>query len=301
MTNKDSAVKRLVKQSNQTVLLLGSLPYKALKILEILGAGGTAQQAAKQIHCTKQNVSYWVKKLQKQGYLQLQIKDVVKLYQLTPHGKRIFTTSEESKVLEDYAVKFQIVEGEKVGLDWEKLGQPNNWEKLGIKVGSVRVVKTSQSVIVHPGRMVGFDFNELLVEVGRVIECTRDILVNKFGMVLSDAPVPLHEPIVRFYSEEAKEDVKNGTVIVEGVGSIDQSPPERIPHEEYKGIDRAKARLLLPDSVKVLMDKVDALQLQVNSLTDSTTRIADVLGKLLGSSEDTTSIQKPLGKMDYST
>ena len=49
-----------------------------------------------------------------------------------------------------------------------------------------------------------------------------------------------------FYSEEAKELVKLGTTIVENVVSIDNNPPERVPHEEYMGKDLAKARLLMP-------------------------------------------------------
>ena len=56
----------------------------------------------------------------------------------------------------------------------------------------------------------------------------------------------MHQPITRFYSEEAKDLVKLGTTIVENVGSIDNSPPERVPHEEYVGKDLAKARLLMP-------------------------------------------------------
>jgi len=50
-------------------------------------------------------------------------------------------------------------------------------------------------------------------------------------MVLSDVGVPLHQPITRFYSKEARELVKLGTTIVQDVGSIDESPPEKIAHE----------------------------------------------------------------------
>jgi len=38
----------------------------------------------------------------------------------------------------------------------------------------------------------------------------------------------------------AGELVKLGTMIVEDVGSIDNSPPERVPHEEYVGKDLLK-------------------------------------------------------------
>jgi hypothetical protein len=79
-------------------------------------------------------------------------------------------------------------------------------------------------------------------------------------MLLEDEGVKLHEPIFRYYSEEAREDVRHGTCIVEGVGSVDNSPPERVPHEEYNGVERARARLLLPDSVRSLELKVDELR-----------------------------------------
>ena len=52
----------------------------------------------------------------------------------------------------------------------------------------------------------------------------------------------------------------HGTVVVEGVGAVDNSPPEHIPHEEYSGVERTKARILLPDSVKALRNEVYELK-----------------------------------------
>ena len=40
--------------------------------------------------------------------------------------------------------------------------------------------------------------------------------------------------------------VKLGTTIVEDVGSIDNSPPERVLHEEYVGKNLAKANYSYP-------------------------------------------------------
>ena len=107
--------------------------------------------------------------------------------------------------MEDHAVKFEALEWEKVSLNWKRLGHPRNWEKLGVRIGNVRVVRTSKSVIVHPGRLRGFDVDELLMLSGRTVERARMVLENKFGLVLSDVGVPLHQPITRFYSEEAGE------------------------------------------------------------------------------------------------
>ena len=175
-----------------------------------------------------------------------------KEYALTPYGSNILTTSEsgvgpEVCCLEDQAVKFDVIEwGNAERLDWKKLGRPRNWEKLGVKIGNVRVVRTSKSIIVHPGRIRGFDVDELLMLSGRIVERVRMVLENRFGLVLNDVGYSLHQPVTRFYSEEAGELVKLGTTIVEDVGSIDNSPPERVPHEEYVGKDLAKARLLMP-------------------------------------------------------
>jgi DNA-binding MarR family transcriptional regulator len=253
------AVKRAVNQSTENGLLLGNLPPTALKILDIYRAGGTAQQAAAQCHCSKQNVSKHTKMLLKRGFIRLQTYDVFKIYSLTPLGQSIFTTSEsagEAVALEDHAFKFAIIRNESCPLDWKKLGDPRGWQKLGVHVDGLRVEKTSKSIIIHPGKMVGFNPDILLFDSGRAVQKCKDILEGRFGMLLSPEGVPLHKPIIRFYSEEAKEDVKHGTVIVQGDGAIDNSPPEHIPHEEYSGVERAKARILLPDTLKAVNNKL---------------------------------------------
>ena len=159
------------------------------------------------------------------------------------------------------AIKFKVINwGNIERLDWKKLGHPRNWEKLGIKIGNIRVVRTTKSIIIHPGRLRGFDVDELLMLSGRIVERVRMVLENRFNLILSDTGSSLHQPITRFYSEEAKELIKLGTTIVENVGSIDNSPPERIPHEEYMGKDLAKARLLMPIKLSMLEQKLENIE-----------------------------------------
>jgi hypothetical protein len=271
------ALKRAVNQSTENSLLLGSLPPTALKILDVYRAGGTAGQAARQCHCSKQNVSKHTKMLLKRGLIRLQTCDVFKIYSLTRLGQSIFTMSEgagEVVVLEDHAFKFAIIRNEGRLIDWKKLGNPCNWQKLGVHIDGLRVERTSKNIIIHPGKMVGFSPDVLLVDSGRAIQKCRDILEVKFGMLLSAEGVALHEPILRFYSEEAREDVKHGTVIVHGVGTTDNSPPEHIPHEEYSGVERAKARILLPDAVKGLNAQVSDLR---REFAESEVRVENVL------------------------
>lgn len=262
--------KTQVSQFEKGIELLGSL---GLEILERLGTGNPASVVALSVKpkgCAKSTVTYWKNKLITVGALRLKTPGIVKYYELTPFGSKLLAGSEggltEPVVLEDHAFKYRVLQEETHPVDWRKLGSPRNWVQLGVRIGDAQVEKTSQHVIIHPGRLSGFDPKELEYDAVRIVERIRIILEGKFGMVLGDDGVRLHEPIFRFYSEEAKEDVKHCTTIVEGVGSIDSSPPERVPHEEYQGEERARARLLLPDSVKTLMGKVEGVGQAVESL-----------------------------------
>ena len=220
-------------------------------------------------------MNYWKNKFVNIGALRLVKTDVFKEYALTAYGSTILTTSEtginpEACILEDQPIKFKVLAWGNIDkLDWKKLGRPRNWEKLGVKIGNIRVVRTSKSVIIHPGRLRGFDVDELLMLSGRIIERVRMILENRFNITLSDVGSSLHQPITRFYSKEAKELVKFGTTIVENIGSIDNSPPERIPHEEYIGKDLAKARLLMPLKLIQLEKKVEAIEKKVTLLSNN--------------------------------
>ena len=121
------------------------------------------------VPCSKSTVNYWKDKFVNMGVMRLVKTGVFKEYALTAYGSNILTTSEtgvspEVCVLEDQAVKFEVINWGKVDkLDWRKLGRPRNWEKLGIKFGNIQVVSTSRIIIVHPGRLRGFDVDELLL------------------------------------------------------------------------------------------------------------------------------------------
>ena len=141
----------------------------------------------------------------------------------------------------------------------------------------MRVVRTSKSVIVHPGKLRGFDVDELLMLSGRIVERVKGVLECHFDLVLEEPGVALHEPITRFYSEESGELVKLGTTIVDGVGSIDNSPPERVPHEEYVGKDLAKARLLMPLKLSRLEQRVEDIEKKLTILGDNVNELVSIL------------------------
>jgi len=103
------------------------------------------------------------------------------------------------------------------------------------------------------------------------------VLEDRFNLILSDTGSSLHQPITRFYSQEAKELVKFGTTIVENVGSIDNSPPERIPHEEYVGKDLAKARLLMPLNLSRLNQRIENMEDKLINLDKKTIELIFLL------------------------
>lgn len=277
--------KTRVRKFDKSFELIEDFSLKGLKILKALGAENSQVQAAKMAECSESTVSYWKDKLVAMGALRFQCRSASSVFSLTPYGSKVVTRSEgfvsETVCLEDFAWKFGVVEWEKRRLDWRKLGNPRNWEKLGVRIASVRVVRTSCSVIIHPGKFKGWDERELRDLAVRTVEWVKRILEDKFGMVLEPVGCKLHEPIFRFYSQEAREDVKYGTVITEGVGSTDNSPPERVPHEEYSGVERAHARHLLPDSVSRLERKVDVLAESTEKLVCCVGKLSDTLNKLL--------------------
>ena len=276
-------VRRVKRVKHDFLTLTDAVPLskKGQQILKLLGAGNPASQVAKAVGCSRSNVCYWKDKFLRLGALRLQVRDAVHIYRLTPYGSKVLTRSEgffpEVCCLEDHGVKFGVLEWEKMPIEWKRLGRPRNWEKLGVRIGNVRVVRTSRSIIVHPGRLRGFDVDELLMLSGRIVERVRMVLENRFGLLLSDVGVPLHQPVTRFYSEEAGELVKLGTTIVEDVGSIDNSPPERVPHEEYVGKDLAKARLLMPLKLSRLEQRVKGLEKKLTDLSNNVCELVSVL------------------------
>jgi DNA-binding MarR family transcriptional regulator len=280
---KDSSRrKRRVQEFNKSFELLGS----GLQVLKKLGADCTASEVAQDLGCCKSNVTYWKDKLVDMGALRLRTVDVVKLYSLTPYGSKLLTGSEgvfhgTVYVLEDHPVKFEIIESEKSHIDWQKLGQPRNWEKFDFKVGNVRVVKTSRSIIIHPGKLKGFDVDELEVTAGQTVGRVKAFLENRFGMVLSEEGIPLHKPIWQVFSPEAEEWAKAGTVNVNGVGQLDRSPPDRIAHREYSQKQLAVDAVMAPVILANLEQKVDIIAENVGRLISSVDRLSDVLGKLV--------------------
>lgn len=293
--------KEAVQKFNSNFELLEPLPPTAKKILAILGADGVAAEAQRTIGCVKSNITYWKNKFLDAGALTIRCDGVIKYYNLTPYGSKLLTGSDGQVRLpilfEDRPVKFKVIRREQLRLDWRPLGNPNNWRKLGVKIGEVRVVINERlgpnhdesNVIIHPGQMKGFESSAVFESSVRTVERVRGILEVKFGMLLDDVGEVVGTPRYHVYRPECHAWIAAGCVEVDGVGSLDasgthdkQDPLNKVPHIEYddgaladeaakfpvasKGVGLGEAAVEFPLVLRQLLRENKALKQEITDL-----------------------------------
>ncbi len=118
-------VQRVKRVKHDFLTLADAVPLteKGQQILKFLGAGNPASKVASIVGCSRSNVCYWKDKFLSMGAIKLQVRDAVHIYQITPYGSKILTRSEgyfpEVCCLEDHAVKFEVIEWERLPLNWK--------------------------------------------------------------------------------------------------------------------------------------------------------------------------------------
>ena len=257
-------------------------------------------------------------KFLKAGALRLKVDGVVKYYELTSYGSKLLTGSDNSVrlpvLLEDHSGKFKVLQRENVRLDWRKLGEPRNWVKLGVRLGTVSVVLNlgfEPSVVIHPGQMKGFNVDELEMDAARVVERVRIVLEERFGMILSDVGEPLRKPRFRVYRPECHAWIEAGTVEVDDNRGLDASPTHDKqdvlsgrPHLEYENKRHAaiaaafpyavaydgrknlgKAAVDFPLTLESLEWKIDSLRSQIAFLVKDSVEKAQLIERLTVANE----------------
>lgn len=267
-----------------------TLSQRGKEILELLGFGNPPSKVADAIGITRPTMTYWIKKLKKLEYLRLKVIDRYHYYELTHRGLKILTGSEEdfvTLVLEDYPVKFDVVSwGRADGLSWEKLGEPRNWVKLGFKLGSISVVRTSRSVIVHPGQLKGDDSYHLIFVATQV--CNRVVrwLESKTDIVLRPGE-PLRTPMFHVFDRVSEEFTKSFTFKNEDGEGADRSPPARKGHwdlgpESANNLLRSTGRLkLLSQQMQEITERLENIESGMLTSLDAWTKVGNRLLELL--------------------
>lgn len=236
--NKSSKNNDFTLPATKSTLTTKPMDKQTLIILSKLGEGYIQSKIAKMLPITKAGVNYWTKKFLSMDLIKIKFDGYPKYYSLTAKGQAIITRSEfDVKVpcqMEDYPMKFRLI-ADYGGLDWKKLGEPNNWEKLGIKIGKVRVEKNVgklSTIIIHTGQIVGVHPDHCLLEAGGIIADVKAIIQDR-GVMVDPVGLPLRKPIFKFYTQEAELLHNRFGNILTDDGVIDNSPPDKIPHEEY--------------------------------------------------------------------
>jgi hypothetical protein len=224
---------------------------KILKLLRLVGEGRTTKDVSKRLRFSKQRVFYWIQKAKRDGLIRQIGQGRPAIYELTAFGQKFLTGSErgfqEPCTLEDYAMKFRVI-ADRSSIKWGKLGDPKNWVKLGVKIGSVTVVKTTQHVIIHAGQLSGFYYEDLFMQAGAIIQMVRAKLLD-LGVETAEVGIPIRDPNVKMFTPEAEYlHEKYGNIRTED-GTIDASPPEKLPHEE-RNRKQQRSYLAIPDRLR---------------------------------------------------
>jgi DNA-binding transcriptional ArsR family regulator len=287
-------------QSEQFVRTACGLSDRGKRILELLGAGRPPSVVAEAIGINRSSMSRWVKKLRRLGFIRLlpqSVKGSWNFYELTEEGSKFLTGSEEDRlviVLEDYPVKFEVVSwGRADCLAWEKLGEPRNWVKLGFKVGGVRVVRTSRSVIVHPGRLRGDNSWNLVFVASRECDRVARWLAQRVDMVLRPGE-PVKRPTFQVYDQLAEMVTSSFSFKNQDGEGADRSPPARKGHWEL-GPEAANDFIRASSRLKQLTRQLYQLEGDLGKLEDGLLPALDAWTKV---GKQLLKILEKLGQME---
>lgn len=267
---------------NRAIFLLRQVSSRdALLILDSLSKGNSQKKVADQTSFSKQKVFYWKQIFLANKLIRLEIDGKPKIYRVTALGQKTLTRGEKGGfnhcIMEDYQMKFRLIK-DSSRLDWKKLGEPRNWEKLGIKVGKVRVEKTTQNIIIHSGQVVGVHPSHAMIEAGSIIGVVFGFL-KSHGVVMDPVGLPSRQPIFKFYTPEAEELYRLYGVTITDKGTIDNSPPDKIPHEEYPR-NAAVDKLTMPSRVVRMEDRQVKIEERLKNIEAVEDRIVTALEKL---------------------
>lgn len=270
-----------------------------LKLLRLLGEGRTQGDVAKRLHSSKQRIYYWIHKALNQGLIRIYAEGIPRIYELTALGQKFLIGSErgfrEPVSIEDYALKFPLI-ADRSNIKWELLGRPNNWKKMGFKLGSITVEKTTQNIIIHSGQLSGFYEDELYAQAGGIVEMVRAKLVD-LGVETGDVGSRVRDGNVKMFTPEADKLHRDFGNVTTDDGQIDDSPPEDVPHEE-RSRPQQRDYLAMSRRIAEIAAAQPEQQKRMERIESSLVNIEKVQERLVNGIEKTNSIlEKAFGKL----
>jgi len=266
---------QLTKNSHKICKIFGinySSSQTALSILRKLAEGIPQSIIAKTTPFSIRVINYWASKFLRDGLIRETGHGKPRIFELTAFGNAFLTRSErgfcEPVMMEDYPLKFRVLQ-DTGRVEWVKLGEPNNWVKMGFKVSGIRVEKNcgvQPTVVIHTGQISGFDPDALLVEAGAIIGLVRAKLLD-LGVVTDDVGFPIRKRWFKTYTPEAEILNQSGAVQTED-GHIDDSPPNKVPHEERE-YEKQKNYMAMPRQIQKQSHDIADLKEVVSGLVSA--------------------------------
>ena len=243
---------------------------RVIPILKRIEVGDYPSKIARVYGWSKQHVFYYLKKLEKAGIVRRKVRSNVVFYDLTRRGQNFLRSCEgvlwSSGVfrLHRCFVKFGIVrEGVYPAGDFRRVEMVNWTALLGLEKG-VRVRKTSRNWIVHVETLYGRHPGELFGLAKNLADRVAKSLRLKYGCVLTEGKIgkgyelAVDDPVAQLLS-------RYFTVSTPG-RKMDHSPGELEGEIDHLSRDAAIEYLLMPERVKKLDGKVDALHHDLEDL-----------------------------------
>jgi len=257
---------------------------RVIPILKRVEVGDYPSKIGRIYGWSKQHVAYYLKKLQKAGLVRRKKRTNAVFYDLTDKGKN-FLVSCEGVVfgsgvyrLHRCMVKYRIVSEGLLPPDFKRVEMVNWTALLGLEHG-VKVRKTPSSWIVHVETLYGKHPGELFSLAKQVADRVASHLSLKYGCRLGDGEVcrgyeyGIDDPVAQLLSRYF--------CVSTGRRKMDHSPGEEEGEVDHLSRDAAVEYLLMPERVKALEGKVDAMSPVLEHLEAGVQELLDLFRPVL--------------------
>ena len=252
---------------------------RVIPILKRVEVGDYPSKIARIYGWSKQHVFYYMKKLEKAGLVRRKVRSNVVFYDLTPKGQN-FLGSCEGVVfgsgvyrLHRCQVRYGVVAEGLLPSDFRRVEMVNWTALLGLEQG-VHVRRTSRSWIVHVEALYGKHPGELFTLAKNLADRVARSLMLKYGCRLTEGEVcrgyelAVDDPVAQLLSPYF--------CVSTGKRKMDHSPGEDEGEIDHLSRDAAVEYLLMPERVKGLEGKVDALAVSLEQATSGIQHLLEI-------------------------
>jgi len=193
--------------------------FTFVALLNLLLKGKSQTDITRELKWSKQRTNYWIKKLEKESYIQQENRSSTIIYGLTSKSKKFLTWSKDAPKWEVFlhhvALKFPILETTTKfdNLDWKEV-HLKNWIKKVLKYqnidGTFSLERNPENLIIWCQERVGVDPYKLFYESIRDILRFVDNLQNKNKVKLGTPALyrkphfGINEPLMAIINESVQ-------------------------------------------------------------------------------------------------